>query len=402
MTDPPPPPRRRHSRNVAFEFADPARPSRFRDGWILSPAGDLGVFLGPLVAAAVLVALFHREGRLHDPLPAWAFALLVVGCDVAHVWSTLFRTYLDPEERRRRGALLAGVPAACFVAGAALYAADGTGTLFWRVLAYVAAFHFVRQQYGWVVYASRKAGETSPLDRRLDALMVYNATLFPLLWWHAHLPRAFDWFREGDFVPGLPPGAAAAGAWLHWTVNGAWLARQAWLLATRRGLNRAKFLIMATTWATWYGGIVLLDSDLAFTATNVLAHGVPYLAVVHRWGRSRWAGAPGLVPRLFRPAGFLAFYGILFALAFVEEGFWDRLVWREHPTLFPIPAARPDAGLLAVLVPLLALPQASHYVLDAWLWRTGAENPGLAEHLGLRTGSSAGIPGTPSPPARSP
>jgi hypothetical protein len=33
-------------------------------------------------------------------------------------------------------------------------------------------------------------------------------------------------------------------------------------------------------------------------------------------------------------------------------------------------------------VPLLALPQATHYLLDAWIWRVKG-NPELARRLGL-------------------
>ncbi len=358
-----------------------------RPGWILSPAGDLAIFAGPLVLSAAIVLVFRERGMLDAEVPPWAFVLLVVGCDVAHVWSTLFRTYLDPEERARRGGLLLAVPAACFGAGVAVHM-FGSGP-FWTALAYLAAYHFVRQQYGWMAYAARKAGETSVLDRRLDALAVYNATLFPILWWHANLPRSFAWFREGDFLAGLPAAAGEAGLWIHWALNAVYLARQGWLLAAGRGVNPAKLLVWGTTWAAWYGGIVWLDSDIAFTTTNVLAHGIPYMAVVHRWGGARWGVGGGRIALLFRPAGFLLFYAFLFALAFGEEWLWDGLVWRQHGGIFPFPAVAVDESALAFLVPLLAVPQATHYVLDAWLWRTGRENPGLAERLGLEPAPAA-------------
>jgi hypothetical protein len=346
------------------------------------------VFAGPLAAAGALAWALARAGRLDAEVPPWAFVLLVVGCDVAHVWSTLFRTYLDPEERARHGGLLWGVPVACFAGGVMLHSLGGG--LFWSVLAYLAAFHFVRQQAGWVAWTSRKAGETSILDRRLDAMAIYNATLFPLLWWHANLPRPFVWFREGDFLEGLPAAVGAAALPLHWALNALWVGRQAWLFAKGRPVNLAKGLVVATTWATWYGGIVWLESDLAFTASNVLAHGVPYFALVHRWGRARWSGTGGRLALLFRPSAVLLFYGVLFALAYAEEGLWDGLVWHQHAGLFPLPRIPMEEALLALVVPLLAVPQATHYVLDAWIWRTSpARNPGLAERLGF--------PGAPLP-----
>ena len=52
------------------------------------------------------------------------------------------------------------------------------------------------------------------------------------------------------------------------------------------------------------------------------------------------------------------------------------------------------AGFVSLVVPLLAVPQATHYVLDALLWRTApAANPGLAERIGLADGP----PGAPTP-----
>ncbi len=42
------------------------------------------------------------------------------------------------------------------------------------------------------------------LSRALDAAVIYGATLTPLLFWHAHQPRRFQWFLQGDFVHGPP------------------------------------------------------------------------------------------------------------------------------------------------------------------------------------------------------
>jgi hypothetical protein len=360
---------------------------RVRDGWILSARGDLAVFLGPVALAGLIVLLGHALGVADDGLPPWAFLLLVVGCDVAHVHATVFRAWLDPVQRSRRPGLLLGVPLLCFGAGLALHRHDGL--LFWRVLAYLAAFHFVRQQVGWMVYASRQGGERDRRRLALDKLAVYAATVFPLVWWHAHLPRAFVWFVPGDFASGLSRDAALAAGWAHGAILASWLALLAWDAARGRGVNRARLLVLTTTWLAWVGGIVLLESDLAFTASNVLLHGVPYTVVVWRWGRRRFADERGPVAGLFQPGRAPLYVGLLVGAAFLEEGLWDRLVWHDHATLFPLPEAGLSPALGSVVVALLAVPQASHYVLDAFLWRTGPANPGLAEHLGIASAAPA-------------
>jgi hypothetical protein len=50
--------------------------------------------------------------------------------------------------------------------GVALYS-EGELT-FWKVLAFVAVFHFVRQQYGWVALYRRKLRETSSVTWCID------------------------------------------------------------------------------------------------------------------------------------------------------------------------------------------------------------------------------------------
>lgn len=352
-----------------------------RSPWLVSARWDLTVFGGSAFVAFGLLLLGHGTGLLDAALPAWAWVATVVFVDVAHVWATLWRVYLDPEELSRRSGLYLGVPVACWVAGVLLY--TRSPGLFWRVLAYVAVLHFVRQQYGWVALYRRKLGVRGALDRVLDDAAIYSATLFPVLWWHAHLPREFAWFLEGDFLPGLPKGPVDALLPAHVAIGAAWVARQGWLVARRRPVSQGKAVVVVTTWLTWWVGIVALDSDYAFTVTNVFVHGLPYLAFVHHWGRRRYQRSSLALARAFRPRAWPVYLAPLLVLAWLEEWGWDRLVWHERAGLFPGPELLPGPETLAVLVPLLAVPQATHYVLDASIWRMRKQNPGLAARLGL-------------------
>jgi hypothetical protein len=155
-----------------------------------------------------------------------------------------------------------------------------------------------------------------------------------------------------------------------------------------RRVSWGKVLIVLSTAATWFLGIVVFDSDYAFTVTNVFVHGIPYIGLVWFTSRSRAekrrdAGeAPSFSDRVApKLALFLA---PLLVVAFAEEWGWDRLVWHDHAVLFPGPALDPGALLLALIVPLLALPQATHYVWDAFLWKVRPENRDTVEALGIR------------------
>ncbi|MFN7133855.1 MAG: hypothetical protein ACK4N5_17400 [Myxococcales bacterium] len=347
--------------------------------WLFGRETDLLVFGGSLLASMLLLALGHAGGFLHGETPPWVWFAAVVLVDVAHVWSTCFRVYFDGAEVRRRPWLYLGVPVAAYVAGALLHAQSPLA--FWRALAYVALFHFVRQQVGWVALYRRRAGEHGALDRRLDAAAIYAATLYPVLYWHTHLPRRFSWFVEGDFVAGLPAVLEPAGFMLHAAIMTAWGGRQLQRLAAGAPVCWGKLLVVASTWVCWYGGIVLFDSDYAFTVTNVLIHGVPYFALTFRYGAGRFREDRGWRGQLFR-SGWPVLYLAVAALAFGEEALWDRFIWREHEAFFGEWGAALEGAAATLLVPLLALPQAVHYALDGFVWK-GAGNPELARHLAL-------------------
>ena len=347
--------------------------------WLFSRRTDLLAFGAPALASLALVALGLVTGAASGDTPPGLWLVAIVGIDVAHVWSTGYRVYADPTELRRRPLLYLGVPALAYLAGVALHLRGPA--VFWRVLAYAAVFHFVRQQYGWVMLYRRRAGERDRVGRLVDGAAIYAATVTPLLWWHASLPRRFHWFLAGDFVAGLPPVVARIAGFVAAAIAAAYVART--IQGARRGfVPWGKHLVVSSTALCWWLGVVAFDSDFVFTVTNVLIHGVPYLVLIHRWGRRRFAGERGGVAAVFR-AGVPAFYGLLVAVAFLEEGVWDVAVWHDHPGFFGTFALEPGPTALSLLVPLLALPQAVHYALDAFVWKVAPVNPGLAERLEL-------------------
>ncbi len=355
-------------------MSESARPA----AWIRSPAFDGAWILLPplLVALAALLAPAAFAGEL----PTAGFLLLVVAIDAGHVYATLFRTYLDPATRRERPFLLWGLPALCWAGGTALFAAGGA-LLFWRLLAYVAVFHFVRQAYGFMMLYARHEPEGP--DKWLDRAAIYAATLHPLLWWHGHLPRRFRWFVADDFLPLAPPvlvaaaGALAVGVYVLYAAN----ALRRW----RRGeRNVAKHMWLAGTALAWHAGIVWRDSDALFTLTNVVAHGVPYFALVGAWRRrpgaalTAWDWAPLLVV-------------VPVVIAWCEESLWDRWIWLDHPGLFAWrgPSSPVSNVMQSWLIPLLAVPQASHYLQDAFLWRLSARRDPLVLAPPVAAGATA-------------
>ncbi len=330
--------------------------------WLFSAKADLLAFGGSAALSLSLLAVGAWLGVLHSDSPEWTWIIGVLLIDVAHVYATGFRVYFDRDELHRRPWLYFGTPLAAFGIGWALYSENSI--YFWRALAYLAAFHFVRQQYGWVALYRSKAGETDRLGQRLDAAAIYLATLYPLVYWHAHLPRRFWWFLPDDFLS-LPTLVSDIVAPIYWTTLLAYAVR-----SLQRGIrvgqwNPGKDLVVATTAICWYVGIIMFNSDFAFTVTNVVIHGIPYIVLVHWYWRRGHSQQPGS-----RVASWCQLLAVVWLLAYVEELLWDRGLWHERSWLFGTSWSLGEFE--SAFVALLAVPQITHYVLDGFVWKRPA------------------------------
>lgn len=362
---------------------NPAQP------WIYSARIDLLFILAPPFAVTLLAMLLQAQLEQMAAMPAWLWLALIVGVDVTHVYSTVFRTYLDREELRKRQTLYLLAPLLAWVGGCLLYSMGSM--VFWRALAYFAVFHFVRQQYGFMMIYGRK---DAPAFKRIDQLAIYAATLYPLVYWHCHA-RNFDWFVAGDFVQFDSELASKIAAALYAAIMAAYLAKE-WLLWRRSGeINWPRNLMLGGTIVSWAFGIIVCNNDLAFSAINVVSHGVPYLALVWIYGRNQaelqahkptwhfpWIG------KLFQPKWLVAYLGVLFLGAYLEENLWDGLIWREHGAVLFFAEVMNEVQskqTLAWLVPLLAMPQVTHYLLDAYIWRVRQPDSNWKEILFLHS-----------------
>jgi hypothetical protein len=353
------------------------------NAWIFSRNVDLATFTGTAVVALVLVWLAPYIGVVaptESPTWTWISAVLLV--DVAHVWSTIFVTYWDPFERRRRSWLYSVTPLVAYLAACALYQLGDA--VFWRTIAYLAAFHFVRQQFGWMMMYRGRAGQRDRLGRWLDGGLIYATMLYPLIVWHTTLPRNFWWMRERDFAAGLPAMLADVALVLYVALAIAYVGRAVRDIVTGTAITWGKHLLVITTAACWYLGIIGSNSDYAFTVTNIFIHGIPYMVLVFIYARRVTVPAldRGVTARMLAKPKYalLLFVTTLWAIAYAEELLWDHAAWHEHAALF---GGSTEQGLLAQmapwLVPLLVTPQLVHYILDGFLWRRS--NPRLGSAL---------------------
>jgi hypothetical protein len=322
-----------------------------------------------LVLPVAAVFLFQDYFTTSDVSTVW-WIVLVLCIDVSHVYSTLFRFYWDRELFRTHRISLLIIPSVAFPIAALLHFYDPM--LFWRILAYVAVFHFVRQQYGFMrIYA-----RNDPRDRVfrfLDNAAIYSATLYPVFYWHLHLTESLSWFVKGDFMPIQIPSLDSVLLGSYLLILAAYITKEFFVSIRRQQFNVPKNLIVGGTYASWYVGIVTFQGDLIFTLLNVVSHGIPYMALVWLYGEKKTSARFS-----FTFKGVCVFVGMLLLLAYLEEAIWDRMVWNDHPEIFPQifdGQAIQNPLMLSLIVAILVLPQITHYVIDGFIWKQSKSGP---------------------------
>lgn len=349
--------------------------------WLYSRSFDIAFILAPSFLSVIFVLIFSDRFAVTDGIPLWAWVVFVLCIDVSHVYSSLFRTYFNKKEFSENKTLYTLLPMIVFLVSVFLYALGAN--VFWRILAYTAVFHFIRQQYGFMRLYSRNTTESN-FSRKIDTLLIYVSTLYPILYWHTHLPRNFRWFTDGDFIQGVPRISERILLLVYIVVAITYLVKEFRQTFLQKNFNIPKNLIILGTALSWYVGIVLLNGDMVFTITNVVSHGIPYMALVWAFGKKQADKDDSILvfgklqyKVFFSRYSFPIFITSLILLGYIEEGFWAGLIWREHLEIFGIFADLPSIrakDTLNLIVPLLTLPQATHYVLDGFIWRLRDNN----------------------------
>ena len=348
--------------------------------WLISRRIDLLVLFTP-VWACWLVFFLLPDAIIHQEVPIWVWVVFVIGIDVSHVWSTLFRTYADREEFQNHRRLLLLAPIACFIA--AFLLSSISFSFFWRCLAYLAVYHFIKQQYGFMRIYKAKA---SDFRKKIfgDNFIIYLSMLYPVLYWHLNLDRNFNWFIEGDFLQfsidtNVLSTINSVGNILYLTCLAGWLMEEA---MTSTKVAAGKVIWILTTAGNWFIGIVYFNSDLVFTITNVIAHGIPYMALVIFYQTKK--ESPGKRSRNALKYG-TTVIGVILFLALSEEYFWDFLVYKENTAFFETFLFYPDISISIrwqhLALALLSVPQTTHYVLDGYIWKNNKKNPHLKSIL---------------------
>lgn len=343
-----------------------------KDNWIgFSKVESIGILSVPFICTLILWFI-PKSFLQSDAIPEFMWLFLVVFVDVGHVYSTIYRTYVDKPLINKHRNLFFGLPILLLIISILVHSISSVW--FWRCLAYFAVYHFIRQQYGFLKIYSRK-NIYSKLKNQIDAITIYAVTILPVVYWHFSSDRNFNWFLKGDFIimsnlaffPTLVIG-------MFFTILGVYVSSEIYVSLKEKQINLQKNCIVIGTALSWYLGIIYFNSDFVFTFLNVVCHGVPYMALVWIHGKKTYStSAPtSFLKLIYGKFSLLIFLIPLVVFAYIEEGFWDALVWNEHESVFVIfknISHTLSKNLLNIVVPILALPQLFHYVIDGFIWK---------------------------------
>lgn len=331
--------------------------------WIHNAKTDWWFILSPPFLILLVIFLFQKQIQgLENNHSFYTWLFLIVFVDVAHVYSTLFKTYFVKGEVQKRKLLYWGIPVLSWLLGVALF--QFGSLVFWSGLALAAVFHFIRQQYGFMrIYARFELNNWS---KRIDEVAVYSATVYPMLYWFK-TPRAFTWFVENEFdwLKNLPDYTGFITV-IYVVILMVWILKTVFEVFKTGNFNIPKIALIVGTYLSWYFGIVYFNNDLVFTFLNVISHGIPYIALVYiREIRQKEKHQLDRLSVFKSFLGIFLFIGVILGFAFFEEFLWEVLVWNEHFSL----DLHVSENILQFLVPMLVVPQLSHYLLDGFIWR---------------------------------
>ena len=355
------------------------------NSWIKSRLYDFLFILFPPFACLLVIYFFPHLfiNEKHESELLWF--VLIVCIDVGHVYSTIYRTYMDKETIRKNRMLFFLSPLLLYLTGVMLHSIHPL--FFWRAMAYLAVFHFIRQQYGFMRLYSRNEKQ-NPIFRKIDGVTIYAATLYPMIYWHTQGKQNFNWFIESDFFYINQPGLIPAFFVIYLAILFIYLVKEIFIVFTEKKFNLPKNLLMLGTIVSWYMGIVYFKGDLTFTLLNVVSHGIPYYALVWAYGNNQQKKITmkeNWMKLFFNPKNIFLFVGFLVVLAYLEEMLWDGFIWKEHNSVFPLTNLLPDLtgfkSLASLVIPLLALPQLMHYFIDGFIWKMKKDKFGWSTFL---------------------
>ena len=415
----------------------------FSRNWLMGFRADLiWIILSAGIGWAYLALILGVGAGLDNPLRD-AFATLRVGdfalplslglvvvtswavlLDAPHLFATLARTVLDPEEWRLRGGVLLA-SFGFFLLGPALILASrllsSAGVLpsgwatsgsiaflvFFRLWAY---YHVVRQHWGFLrLYARRNPAAEDEFEFRVDRIVFPIVFYLPIGWFLTAPWYGQSGMPELGFATGI--GGRTLGSWLHLPLGSLWLLTVIGYAAFqwRRYLqgkprNLPKLLLLAAT-VPLHAAAFSNPLLVLFVVPLVTAgHNLQYHRFVWDYAKRRYRAGRSAAALSFRSPALYFALGLVFTFACYRGPLvhWvsGALAGLLNGVLLPLAglvAGAPGSGggtLGAEVVAASLLGWAmQHYYLDARIWRVSKDER-LRKVLDTPVPAGSTAPGT--------
>lgn len=325
-----------------------------KNGWVFSKREDLYIFLTPFIAGWMVFLvgqLFHLQSlRIGTKDSTMVFFALLAFLDAGHLFSTVFKSYLDERIRREKRFLLYVTPLLIYILLIALYHWLGMRTVL-ILFGYYNVYHIMRQQYGWVNISSKKANENNKIDYWLDKVTIYSMVLVPLIWIHFTLPANDKQFE-------VPKSKLAANlaiiAFLAIFIT--YFIRQWYKAYKQMPINFSKIFQVIISFLTW-GSVIVFQSPLLL-AVPVLLHNIPYLGIVFKTSPKEGNRLSGLLAYRYSILLFALFVAAA-GVTYAKTNNFIKSVRLDHIAGIP-----KEYFLCALLLfPIM------HFVIDGVIWK---------------------------------
>jgi hypothetical protein len=347
---------------------------RIRSSWIVSPRADLLWFTaGGAAAAYAFWALWRFT---HVPL-LLLVAIWAIVFDETHGFATISRTYLDAEERQRRGRWLWGSLAFFFAICPLLiflHLGDEMelATVLWGY------YHVFKQHYGFMMMYKKKNRDFKPVDMKLDKLFFATAFYYPFLTYPLHDKEAAA-MLPFPIIPRLASLYENLLLFLLILATLAYLVRQVQKWKEGQSLNWPKQFLFAAAIPVNY---LLLRSGmplLGVYAAVTIFHNVQYHRLVWFYNRNKY----GLNNAAAQKYGLATLVNGRW-LTYVAAAALYAIVFDVIPR-FVLPAG---VGLMNIgtrnqmIFSFFAAPGLLHYWVDGHIWKVRSD-PELRTYLQL-------------------
>lgn len=163
--------------------------------WIINKKQDLLWLIGSVLMTYVLLSIYYGLNYFVDVsfvvASSVVYFIWIIVFDAPHIFATYTRTYFDKDFRQKNARLIYGVLSLFLIGPAYMFLFYTIGSkeqyraafLFFNRFGLLYAFyHLIRQHWGFVALYNRKSGHNSIFQIRLESILLWSGTIYPLIY----------------------------------------------------------------------------------------------------------------------------------------------------------------------------------------------------------------------------